>query len=75
MFELVFLDVHVLEFAGFKDLTAFEAFDKLRLLVAGDDLHTGMLAFVHCTSLFGDCAGEIEVIKPDFSPKTTITGE
>jgi hypothetical protein len=31
-------DVHVLEFTGFKDLTAFEAFDELGIFVAGNNL-------------------------------------
>jgi len=35
-------DGHVLEFTGLKDITAFEALDKLGVLFAGDNLHPWM---------------------------------
>lgn len=53
VFELGLLDVHVLEFAGFENLAAFHALDEFRILFAGDDLHTRMLA-CHVGSLLGD---------------------
>src|SRR5262252_6649457 len=51
--QLGVFDVHVLEFAGFEYLAAFHALDEFRILFAGDDLHTRMLA-CHVGSLLGD---------------------
>jgi hypothetical protein len=39
-----FLDTHVLEFAVFEDLAAFQAFHELSVLVAAYDLHARVLA-------------------------------
>ncbi|HWO31608.1 MAG TPA: hypothetical protein VNO32_22670 [Candidatus Acidoferrum sp.] len=37
-------DTHVLQFAGLEDFAALEAFHKLGVLVAGDDLHARVFA-------------------------------
>ena len=42
--ELRVLDQHVFEFAGLKDLSTLFALDVFRVLVAGDNLHTRVLA-------------------------------
>src|ERR1700722_2680628 len=39
-----FLDAHVLEFAGFEDFAALEAFYELGVLVAAHDLHAWVFA-------------------------------
>jgi hypothetical protein len=51
--ELGFLDVHVPEFAGLEDFTAFEAFNEFGIFIAGYDLYTRVLTLIHLTSLFG----------------------
>ena len=51
--EVGLFDVHVLEFTGLENLSAFEAFDKLTVLFAGHDLHTRMLTHCHVASLLG----------------------
>src|SRR4029078_6622678 len=51
--KLCVFDDHVLELAGFEDLTAFLAFDELGVFLAGDNLHTRMLARCHVASLLG----------------------
>jgi len=47
VFELGLLDVHVLEFAGFKDLPALQALNEFSIFVTRHDLHTGMSALRH----------------------------
>jgi hypothetical protein len=44
VFLRAFLDVHVLEFAGFEDLAALLALDELRIFIAAHDLHAEVLA-------------------------------
>ena len=41
--RLIVFDRHILELAGFEDLAAFLAFDKLNIFFAGDDLDTRVL--------------------------------
>lgn len=44
----VFFNGHVFEFAGFKNIAAFLAFNKLSVFFARDHAHAGMLAgFLH----------------------------
>jgi hypothetical protein len=40
------LDCHILEFAIFEDFAAFQALNKFRILIASDDLHTRVAAFL-----------------------------
>ena len=47
-------DGHIFEFAGFEDLSAFEALNEFGVFFAGHDLHTRVLAFWHVTSLLGE---------------------
>ena len=53
-------DIHILEFAGFEDVTTLQAFDKFGVLLASDDLHARMLTLIHSRSLHGDCDGGME---------------
>ena len=61
--QLGFFDAHVLEFAGFENLTALEAFDIFGVFVAGHDLYARMLALIHAGSLLGKLKGGIGVIR------------
>jgi hypothetical protein len=40
-------DGHIFEFAGFEDLSAFNAFDEFTVFFASDDLHARVLAGSH----------------------------
>jgi hypothetical protein len=72
--QLGLFDVHVLELAGLEDFRTFQAFNKFRVLIAGDDPHTRMLALRHAISRFGDCDGGIEVINPVCLGRLTLYG-
>ena len=50
-------DGHVRELAGLKDFAAFETFDEFGVFLAGHDLHTGVLALSHDSSLLGGVIG------------------
>src|ERR1700686_3692607 len=52
--KLRVLDDHVLEFAGFEDLTAFLAFNEFRVFFARNDLHARMLAWWQIGFLLGE---------------------
>jgi hypothetical protein len=52
--KLRVFDDHVLEFAGFEDLTTFLAFNEFRVFFASDNLHTRVLARRHVASLLGE---------------------
>jgi hypothetical protein len=41
--QCAFFDIHVLEFTGLEDFTAFFAFHELRVLIAAYDLNAQML--------------------------------
>jgi hypothetical protein len=49
-----FFDGHIIEFAGFEYLAAFEAFNEFGIFFACHDLHTRVLTFWHVTSLLGE---------------------
>ena len=62
--ELGLFNSHVFEFAGIEDIPAIEACDEFGVLLAGYDLHTGVLTLIHDASLLGSCDGGIEIHKP-----------
>jgi len=47
--QLGLFDGHVAELAGIEDVAAIQAHDKFSILVARDDLHTGVLAVTRRT--------------------------
>lgn len=49
----LFLDRHVLQFTGLKNVATLLAFDVFGLFVAGDDLHPWMLALFGTDFLLG----------------------
>ena len=50
-FRVIF-DRHVLEFAGFKDVAAFQTLDVLGVLITAHNLHARVLTLFHVPSLF-----------------------
>jgi hypothetical protein len=44
-------DGHIFEFAGFEDLSAFDALDEFTVFFASDDLHARVLAGSHIAVL------------------------
>ena len=57
--QLRLFDPHVLEFAGLKDLAAFQALYEFKVLIAGDDLHLGVLTVFLLVLLSGICTAEL----------------
>lgn len=55
--ELGFFDVHVLEFAGIKDFATLQAFHEFCVFIAGNNLHTRVLTFLHAGALVGKLRG------------------
>lgn len=48
-----FFDAHVFEFAGFKDLAAFQTFQELGIFIAANHLDAWMLAWRFCVLWLG----------------------
>jgi hypothetical protein len=64
LFQLGFFNVHVFEFAGVEDLSAFETLDELAFFIAGDHSNTRVLTISHLAFSLGELAtAGLKVIK------------
>jgi hypothetical protein len=52
-----FFDAHVFEFAGVEYFTTFKTFHEFGIFIAGNDLDTRVLAFIHTRTLVGGWLG------------------
>jgi len=67
-FQLGLFNIHVFEFAGFEDVTAFQAFDEFGVVFAGDDFHARVLALCDLAAHTGSWAGVDGFIDPGRFP-------